>query len=417
MYSDVLIVGGGMAGSALGCALATSSLFSKITVIDTTPIPKAPENEVPDPRCVTLTPISQKFMRSIGTWNLIEEKRRAGFKEMKVWDYYGTGSMLFEDSYGWVLENKAITHANMTRLSQFPNVEILAPAKVKGFSVRTGEVEVELEDGQKLTTSLVVGADGKESKVRNDFKIGAWRSTYPHCGLVCTVKADNKVPTAYQRFLKTGPIALLPFWDDYYSIVWSLPPLEAERLKKIPPAQFIEELNKALHDPSIVSFPVSTQLDAPMIREITTDRFSFPYALQHASKFVDSRVALIGDAAHTIHPMAGQGYNLGVYDVINLAHDLCEAAKVGKDPGSLMSLENYATRSRLYNTLFAGFEQFILWNYTDFGLIHYWRNANFSLINNIPPLKSLFQAGANGTYYVPSHWSWVSEMPPEEIPF
>lgn len=173
MHSDILIVGGGMVGSALGCALATSNLFSKITLIDSVAMPKAPENEVPDPRCVTLTPIAQKLMRSIGSWDLIDEKRKAGFKEMKVWDYFGTGSMNFENSYGWVLENKAVVHANMTRLAQFSNVEIIAPATVKSFVNKTGEVEVELDDGKILSASLVVGADGKDSKVRKDFNIGA----------------------------------------------------------------------------------------------------------------------------------------------------------------------------------------------------------------------------------------------------
>lgn len=234
--------------------------------------------------------------------------------------------------------------------------------------------------------------------------------------MVCTIKSSNKSFNAYQRFLKTGPLALLPFWEDYYSIVWSVPPLEAERLKSIPKDQFVEELNNALSSASITQFPMSSDIQVPFVTEICTDRFTFPYGLLQASKFVNSRVALIGDSAHTIHPLAGQGYNLGVYDVINLAQDLCEAAKVGRDPGSLMSLQNYSMKARAYNGLLAAFEQGILLAYTDFTALHYLRNFNFSLINNISPLKSIFQTGANGTLFVPDNWSWVTEMPPDEVP-
>ena len=218
MFSDVLIVGGGMTGSALGCALGLSKLFSKVTVIEASPPSPNIQTPIPDQRVVTLTPASQSFMSSIGTWNLIPEDRKTYFQGMSIWDYYGTGSMSFGNSTGWVVENKEIVQANLQRLNDI-GVEVISPAKVKHIERKVGEILVELEDGRKIETSLIVGADGKDSKVRKDFGIGVMKKSYPHNGLVCTVKVENKTFEAYQRFLQTGPLALLPLWGDYYSVV------------------------------------------------------------------------------------------------------------------------------------------------------------------------------------------------------
>lgn len=409
MFSDILIVGGGMTGSALACALRLSKLFSKISVIDAS-VAKIDdhENKVPDPRVVTLTPASQAFMQSIGTWDLIPEWKRTSFQGMSVWDYYGTGSLHFENASGWVVENKEIVQANLKRLENL-GVEVLAPAKVKKITRKVGEMTVELEDGRTLETGLVVGADGKDSKVRSEANIQVLRKSYEQNGLVCIVKAEKNTCAAYQRFLQTGPVAFLPLWDDYASIVWSAPQDTIKELSQLSESEFINALNLGFSSPSIIQFPTSNQVIPPRITELSSKRFSFPYSLVQATSFVEPRIALVGDAAHTIHPMAGQGYNLGVYDIANLADVLCKGAKVGRDPGDLSLLQEYSKNARAYNTAFATFEEGIILGLSEFPGMHYLRNAKFAAVNNIGFLKNAFQRGANGFDFIPSEWEWNSE--------
>lgn len=404
MFSDIIIVGGGMTGSALACALGTSKLFSKISLIDGPASVPYKQSTVPDPRVVTLTPASQFFMDSIGTWDKIPKPRKCFFSGMTVWDYFGTGSMTFGNASGWVLENKEIINANLQRLSEL-DVEIIS-SKVKKIDRKIGEIVIELEDGRVLETSLVIGADGKNSKVRNDMNIGSFKKDYQHHGLAAIVKVETPSPIAYQRFLQTGPLALLPLWEDYVSIVWSAPPDIISDLMEISEPEFINSLNSAISSPSFIQFPVSGQVLPPRIIETCSKKFSYPYTLMQAYSFVEPRVALVGDAAHTIHPMAGQGYNLGVYDVANLANILCQGAKVGKDPGDLSLLQSYSNKARAYNSAFAFFEEGILaWSY-DIQSLHYLRNLKFSLVNNVPPLKDLFVRGANGFDFIPSQFEW-----------
>ncbi|OMJ77107.1 hypothetical protein SteCoe_23379 [Stentor coeruleus] len=405
MISDVLIVGGGMTGSLLACALGYSKLFTKISVIDALPSPVSTNNPIPDPRVVTLTPASKFFMSSIGTWDLIPETRIGKFSSMQIWDYYGTGEIKFENSSGWVVENKELVQANLQRLKDL-EIEVLSPVKVKAITRKTRKVFVELEDGRKLETSLIVGADGKESKVRNELGIGNWCKPYPHNGMVCIVKIEGKLNQAYQRFLQTGPLALLPLWENYYSVVWSAPPDIIDTLVKAFDNDFITQINLALSSPSLASFPNQSEIISPKVIEICTEKFSFPYALMYANSFVGPRVALVGDAAHTIHPMAGQGYNLGVYDVANLANILCQGAKIGRDPGHLAFLQAYGNKSKGYNSLLAEVEESILLSYSDIKALHYARNFAYSTIGRMPLVKDAFQKAANGFDFIPQKFEW-----------
>ena len=408
MRADIVIVGAGMTGSLLGCALGVSKLFSKVLLLDSSAPTQNPSPKIPDSRVVTLTPASQFFMNSIGVWDLIPDSRRASFEGMQVWDYYGTGSMKFDNSKGWVIENREIVNAGYARLKDL-GVEVLAPSKLKSLTRETGQVQLELEDGKIIEASLIVGADGKDSKVRNDLKIGAWRKAYPHIGLVCTIKVENKSQMAFQKFLKTGPLALLPLWGDYFSVVWSAPPDVINSLIEVNEEEFMNRINIALSQEPMVQFPSNSNVIVPKVSEICSKRLAFPYSLMQANQFVQPRVALVGDAAHTIHPMAGQGYNLGVYDVANLANVLCEGAKVGRDPGDLTFLEKYSKQSRIYNLLYAGLEESILLSYTDTKIVNYLRNLKYSLVDSIPPLKDFVQRKADGYEFIPEKFEWTKE--------
>ena len=406
MSSEVVIVGGGMVGSALACALGQSSLFNSIKLIDTMKPPPMPDSSTPDPRVVTVSPQSHRFLESINAWGFIPESRKVDFSGMNVWDYYGTGELVFPESHGWVVENIAIQSANMQRVQELDCVEVIAPTKVEEVRRKEEQVEVLLEGGKVLSSSLVIGSDGRESKTRKDLGIKAWRKSYPHMGLVCNVKVHGGITEAYQRFLSTGPIALLPLWDDFVSVVWSLPPLEAERVKNLPNNDFLSEINSAISNQAETQFPSSQSIYPPFISELGSDRFTFPYMLQQAESYVDPRVALIGDAAHTIHPMAGQGFNLGVYDAMNLAKVLCEGARVGKDPGDISTLLEYSNKAKAYNLAIAGFEQGMLYAYTDFKPLHYARNLHYSLISYLSPVRKLFVGVASGDYFAPEDLPW-----------
>jgi ubiquinone biosynthesis UbiH/UbiF/VisC/COQ6 family hydroxylase len=307
---------------------------------------------------------------------------------MKVWDDFGTGVMHFEQSRGWVVENSAIVYANMKRLQDFSQVELLTETAIKRISPGTSCVTIELENGRLITSPLVVGAEGKDSSVRQSFGIGTWNWSYPHHGLTCVVKVEQPNGQAHQRFLKSGPIALLPLWDDYVSVVWSMSPYLMERMQSIPETQFLEELNRAIHLPSTNAFPFQPASIQPVtVQSLASKRLVFPYSMQHARNYITHRAALIGDSAHTLHPMAGQGFNLGLYDSINLAYELCKAAELGKDLGSVDVLDKYQARSRSYNLTLAAFEQALLVLYGDHWPLNYVRNIGMSVISSLAPLK------------------------------
>lgn len=334
---------------------------------------------------------------------------------MKVWDDFGTGFMHFEQAKGWVVENSAVVYANMKRLQDFSQVELITDTVIKRITPGGAAVTIELEGDRTIKTSLIIGAEGKDSSVRQAFAMGTWSLSYPHNGLTCVVKVHCNNQQAHQRFLKTGPIALLPLWDDYVSVVWSLPPHLSERMQSISETQFIEELNRAISLPSTNAFPFGDQFATiqPITAEsLSTKRLVFPYTMQHARNYIAPRVALIGDSAHTLHPMAGQGFNLGIYDSINLANELCKAAELGKDFGSLDVLERFQARSRTYNVAMTALEQALLVLYGDYWPLNYLRNMGMSAISSLAPLKvrprqSLIVTGANGSMFVPSDFPWI----------
>ena len=178
------------------------------------------------------------------------------------------------------------------------------------------------------------------------------------------------------------------------------------QLVQLNDSDFVDSVNTAISAPSFTQFPVSEQLFPYKITEICSKRITFPYSLMQAHSFIEPRVALVGDAAHTIHPLAGQGFNLGVYDVANLATVLCQGAKVGRDPGDLAYLQEYSKKARFYNTLFAGFEEGLLFSYKDSDFLSYLRNIKYFAINNLPFMKNLFVRGANGFDFIPAKWEW-----------
>lgn len=353
---DVVIVGGGMVGASLACALAGSGL--RLALLDSQPF-AAPELVVDpadqsfDPRVSAITPASQHFLREIGIWDAILARRCSPYTDMHVWDGDGTGSIHFSatdihaDLLGHIIENSVIVAALQQRLRQSPDITLLAPVTLIGVqapdaALPEAPVQIELADGSRVSTRLLVAADGANSTVRElaGFQTRAW--DYEHHAIVTTVQ--TQLPhrqTAIQRFMDAGVLAFLPLRsavsgvrDDqqqHCSIVWSVLPEVAQTLMALDDATFARELQAAIENRLGVI-------------ESVDKRFSFPLRQRHAHSYVQQGIALIGDAAHTIHPLAGQGVNLGFQDASALAEEILQALSKGRDFADLRTLRRYQRR-------------------------------------------------------------------------
>ncbi|MEW6354126.1 MAG: UbiH/UbiF/VisC/COQ6 family ubiquinone biosynthesis hydroxylase [Pseudomonadota bacterium] len=342
---DILIIGGGMVGAALACALASSG--ARLALIEA----KAPLTEWPadghDPRVSAVTMGSARFFSALGAWPRMTARRVSPFREMHVWDAAGPGVIHFDSAdigaatLGYIVENRVIQAALYEQSLTFPNVEWITSARIEALHCDAECAEVSIDDGRTFNARLVVGADGADSAVRRLAGVVTRGWEYPQSALVATVKtAGGHHETAWQRFLPDGPLAFLPLDDDYSSIVWTLPHARAAQLLALDDARFRAALHEALGE----NIPgVAQGLGA--ITEVGP-RASFPLRLLHADAYVRPRLALVGDAAHTVHPLAGQGVNLGLSDAAVLAELLNERLARGADPGSLSVLRRYERRRK-----------------------------------------------------------------------
>ncbi len=341
-YVDIAIVGGGMVGAALGCACAERGL--RIAIIDGQPPQRLwPAGQV-DLRVSALSRASQRLLERIGVWSRMDELGLSPYREMQVWDALGRAEIHFdsadlgESDLGHIVENRVTRLALWERLEAFAaadaeRVQLLSPAVPTALEIGDGRAQLRLADQRSLSAELVVGADGRASFVREALGIGLETRDYAQRAIVANVEAAHwHRETAWQRFLPTGPLAFLPLADGRCSIVWSADEARAEQLLALDDAGFIAELEVAF-DKRL----------GPILS--TGPRAAFPLSRQHARDYVQPHAALIGDAAHGIHPLAGQGVNLGFLDVAALVDAIDHARAKGRALGSLHILRRYA-RSR-----------------------------------------------------------------------
>lgn len=353
---DVVIVGGGMVGASLACALADSGL--RLAVLDSQPIAasagssaRPAEEPAFDPRVSAITPASQQFLHEIGAWDAIAAQRLSPYTDMHVWDGDGTGSIHFAaadvhaELLGHIIENSVILTALRQRLGG-NNITLLAPVTLTSLTPPDSAspealVRIELADGRCLSTRLLVAADGANSTVRElaGFQTREW--DYQHHAIVTTVRtALPHRQTAIQRFMDAGVLAFLPLRTNpeegveeqrHCSIVWSVLPEVAQELMALDDTAFARELQAAIEN----------RLGTI---ESVDKRSSFPLRQRHAHSYVQQGIALIGDAAHTIHPLAGQGVNLGLQDASVLAAEILQALNKGRDFADLRTLRRYQRR-------------------------------------------------------------------------
>jgi len=340
---DVIVIGAGIVGATAACALGEAGL--DVALVEARDAGASEANPRRDPRVFAITRASERILRSLQAWDAMPPAEVFAFTDMEVWDAGGSSALHFdcaelgEPYLGHIIEPRIILAALLDRLRTVERVSMLRPARFREIHVTADEVAVELEDGRALQARLVVGADGVRSPVRDALGIKTREHDYRQSSLVALVRTtESHRCTAWQRFLPGGPLAFLPLEANWCSIVWTRPTAEVERLLTLDRETFHAELGAAF------DFRLGDIIDSG-------EREAWPLKRRHAEHYVTSRAALIGDAAHAIHPLAGQGVNLGLLDAATLVQVVLEARMHGRDFGALRNLRRFERWRRGDNAL------------------------------------------------------------------
>jgi 2-octaprenylphenol hydroxylase len=403
---DVLIVGAGMVGLTLALALRKNSQLS-IAIADTAPIGDL-DNQV-DVRVSAINIASKNIFDNLAVWSTIEKQRLQAYQHMHIWDKAGLGKLDFsaEDTssstqnstayaeqaqLGWIIENKVIRHALWQQAQKDEGIHFFTDTKLANIAVGESEVFTSFDDNtMPIIAKLVVGADGANSWVRQQMNMAMIFKDYDHHAIVATVQcAQGHQNTAWQVFLESGPLAFLPLQsinnEEYSSngklcsIVYSTSPDEAKRLTQLTATDFAKELTAA-SDGKLGDI------------RLQSERFTYPLTMRLAQSFVKDHVVLIGDAAHTIHPLAGQGVNLGLLDAAALAEMLVKQISKTEDSATIDLVNPQALKafSRWRKTeasemiaSMAAIKQAFTPQAKPITLL---RGIGMSLLNHLPPIK------------------------------
>lgn len=396
---DVIVAGAGMAGAAFALGAAQAGL--RAVLVDPFPF-EAQLAPTFDGRSTAVAWSAFRMLQALGVGEALEphacrmdrilvtDGRRPGAAAKRAlpaflrFDADEIGGATGGEPLGYMIENRHI-RASLAEAVRRAGVTVLAPAAVD--QVRIGEfgAEAGLKDGRVLSAPLIVGADGRNSMVREAAGIGTLGWDYDQCGVVVTVRMErDHGNVAHEYFLPSGPFAILPLTDRRACIVWCETRRRAEALKAASDAAFLSHLRRRFGD-----FLGRVTVESP--------RFVHPLSLSLAERLTGPRAALIGDAAHGVHPVAGQGLNMGLKDVAALVEVLAEAARLGEDIGSAAVLERYARWRRFDNAaLAAGFDGFVRLFSNDDPLTRLARGVGMAAVNRIPPARRLFMTEAGG---------------------
>lgn len=395
---DIIVVGAGLAGAAFALAMADQPLRIALLDAQQERLGWPPLDETVmdyDPRVSALTEASRRFLQSLGAWSEVAQRRVCGYQEMTVWDAEGTGEIHFcadevgELALGHIAENRLVTAALHNRLRD-TSVKLLFNSPVAAW-LRKGDVgQLQLGDGRVLEAPLIVAADGANSRLRDwgGFQTREW--DYQHHAIVCTVETEKPHrATAWQRFLPQGPLAFLPLPDAegeqrFSSIVWSASPDFAEALMAMDDAAFCRALCQHFEG---------------RLGEVlaTSRRVRFPLRQRHALRYFQQGIVLIGDAAHTIHPLAGQGINLGFADAQVLAEECQRALERGMALSDELLLSRYQRRRKGENlAMMAAMEGFQSLFASQALPLRLLRNAGMNWLDRALPIKRQIVARAMG---------------------
>ena len=340
---DVAVAGGGVVGAA--CALALARAGLQAALVEARPAPRWLA-ERPDLRVFALAPDNAALLDALGVWPQVLRARAQPYRKMRVWDAGGGDELAFDaaalarSELGWIVENGLLVDRLWAALVA-AGVRVHCPARVQALEQDAAGVRLQLDDGTRLEARVAVAADGGASELRRLAGLDVDAHDYGQRGVVAFIEtADPHQETAWQRFLPTGPLALLPFTQGRSSIVWTLPEAEAARVLALDDAAFAVALTDASAARLGRAVPVSA-------------RAAFPLRRQLVRQQVAGRVLVLGDAAHVVHPLAGQGVNLGLRDVAALRTEVESAQARRVDWASAHRLQRWARRRRSDNTVSA----------------------------------------------------------------
>jgi len=403
LSADITIIGAGLVGATLACAIAQLPQAQSLNIILVEAGSDSHEfvGENFDPRVVALTQASQQLFERIGIWNEITNTRACAYRDMHVWDGEGTAEIHFNASdvrvpqLGHIVESSVIVKHLRNRLSHFSNIQLIQPAKLAELTSTASQTQVVLDNDIIINTQLLLAADGAHSRVRElaQFETREW--DYNHTAIVTSVQTElPHQQTAWQRFMRTGPLAFLPLQignttvnekqKNFCSIVWSAEPDLATELMALTDTEFCarlatafeHKLGKILH---------------------TAERFAIPLRQRHAKEYIKPRIALVGDAAHNIHPLAGQGVNLGLLDVAAMVAEI-ERALTRQLPLNDFSLLRRYQRARMAGNLsmMAAMETFKRLFASQSLMVTWIRNAGMRQLNSLAELKKIIIKSAMG---------------------
>ncbi len=386
--TDVLIVGGGLAGLSLAVALGRAG-------IDVTVAERASLDATVDPgfdgRVTAIAYASWRLLEGIGAWQHMEAHAQP-ILDIRVTDGAAAVFLNFDhralgnEPFGYLLENRHIRLGLLRTIQDLGTVHLQYPATVDGMEAHPGGVTARLGGHGALRAALVVAADGRKSPLREAAGIKVLGHDYAETGIVTTIEHEkDHLGIAHERFLPAGPFAVLPIAGRRSSLVWSEKHHVAKAILALDDDAFNAEISKRME-----GFLGTVHAVGP--------RFSYPYAVHVAERFCADRLALVGDAAHGIHPIAGQGLNLGWRDVAALAELLVDTARLGLDIGSPLVLERYDRWRRIDTLTLATVTDSLNALFTnDVAPVRLLRDAGLAVVNRIDPLKRFFMQHARGT--------------------
>ncbi len=393
LQTDVLIIGGGLAGLTLAGVLGEAGI--DVVIVDRdAPVKHLAQNY--DGRTTAISYASHRVLQAAGVWDAIV-KDGCPILDIRVADgtaplflHFATDTDANGEPFGWIIENIRLRHYLFANLKRFKNVRHLAPVTVKKIHSDAGAAGVTLADGRSITAPLMIGADGRNSSVRQFLGIDVHQWAYKQSAIVCNAEhqlAHENV--ALEHFLPQGPFAVLPMTDDATgrhrsSVVWTVETEDVAALVNLPPEKFDAELQKLFGK------------HLGKVRHVSKP-MAYPLGLMQAKSYIGPRIALMAEAAHVIHPIAGQGLNLSMRDIAVLAELIADRLQLGLDIGAESMLQQYEQWRRTDTLLMAGFTDVLNRLFSNnLVSVTALRDLGIGIVDRIPPLKGFFARQAMG---------------------
>ena len=383
---DCVVVGGGMVGAA--SALSLAELGLKIAVIERSePKAYAPEQAF-DLRVSAISLASEQLLKQLGAWQQLQQWRSCPYKRLAVWEHEQAytefnAEDIAQSHLGHILENRLIQLSLWQQIENHPNIDMFCPESLVSLQQKATHAELTLSS-QVIEAKLVIAADGANSQVRKLVNIGTTGWDYAQSAMLINVKTDlPQQDITWQQYFQTGPVAMLPMPGSTASLVWYHHKDEITRLAALSNSNLEDEIQQ--------HFPVR------LGKVEVVAKAPFPLTRRHANQYVKGRVVLLGDAAHTINPMAGQGVNLGFKDVKALQTVLAEAIGNGESWNNPLVIAKYEQKRRKDNLMMMTTMDTLYFSFSHVSpLAKFARNAALSLVNKVPLMKKKALAYACG---------------------